>query len=336
MRPLDRIPSIKVKMSIVIVAAVAVTAGTSAIGFGLGTPWWSRPLVSVVLALAMVQFLAHGMTRPLRAMASAAPSMARGDYSLRVHTTAVDEVGRLADAFNHMASELAETERQRRDLIANVSHELRTPITALLATLENLVDGVATPDAETLRAMHTQTERLGRLVRDVLDLSRLESGATHLHVERIEIDELLQRAVDESRLHHPDLGVTVDVDPTSIVFEGDRDRLHQAIVNLLDNAVRYSGTKSLVQIHARPRERELYVSISDDGPGIPVAERSRVFERFYRADHGRAAHRSGAGLGLAIVRSIVELHSGVIRAEANEPRGCRMVIELPRCQAALS
>ena len=127
MRPLDRIRSIKTKMSIVIVAAVAVTAATSTIGFRLGVPLLLGPIISASLALAMVQFLAHGMTRPLRAMANAAPSMARGDYSLRVHTTSVDEVGRLADAFNHMAAELAETDRQRRDLVANVSHELRTP-----------------------------------------------------------------------------------------------------------------------------------------------------------------------------------------------------------------
>jgi signal transduction histidine kinase len=331
MRPLERIRSIKTKLSIVIVAAVAVTAATSTLGFRLGVPLWLRPLISASLALLMVQFLAHGMTRPLRAMASAAPSMARGDYSLRVHTTAVDEVGRLAEAFNHMAAELAETERQRRDLVANVSHELRTPISALQATLENLVDGVATPDSATFRAMHAQTERLGRLVRDLLDLSRLESGVAQLRIERISLRDLLNRAIDESRLHHPDLGVAVAVAP-ALVFDGDSDRLHQAIVNLLDNAVRYGGDHASVRIDAGCRHRCLRVEISDNGPGIPAGERGRVFERFYRADHARAAHRGGAGLGLAIVRSIIELHNGVVRAEANEPRGCRMVIELPNRQ----
>jgi signal transduction histidine kinase len=332
-RPLDRIPSIKVKLSIVIVAAVAVTAATSTVGFRFGVPLWLRPLISAALALAMVQFLAHGMTRPLRAMASAAPAMARGDYNLRVHTTAVDEVGRLAEAFNHMAAELAETERQRRELIANVSHELRTPISALQATLENLVDGVAAPDAATFRAMHAQTERLGRLVRDVLDLSRLDSGTTHLRVERIVVSDLLARAVEEARLHHPELDIGVDTVPTAIVFDGDRDRLIQAIVNLLDNAVRYSGTSGRVRLHARAQSRLLCIAVSDEGPGIPVDERGRVFERFYRADHARTNHRGGAGLGLAIVRSIVELHDGVIRAEANQPRGCRVVIELPYRQS---
>lgn len=328
MRPLDRIRSIKTKLSIVIVAAVAVTAATSTLGFRLGVPLWLRPVISASLALLMVQFLAHGMTQPLRAMASAAPSMARGDYSLRVHTTAVDEVGRLAEAFNHMAAELAETERHRRDLVANVSHELRTPISALQATLENVVDGVAIPDLATFRAMHAQTERLGRLVRDLLDLSRLESGVAQLRIERISLRDLLQRAIDESRLHHPDLGVAVAVAP-ALVFDGDSDRLHQAVVNLLDNAVRYGGDKASVRIDAGCRHRCLRVEISDNGPGIPAGERGRVFERFYRADHARAAHRGGAGLGLAIVRSIIELHNGVVRAEANEPSGCRMVIELP-------
>jgi signal transduction histidine kinase len=335
-RPLDRIRSIKTKLSIVIVAAVAVTATTSTVGFHLGVPLWLRPIIAATLALTMVQFLAHGMTRPLRDMANATTAMARGDYGRRVHTAAVDEVGRLAEAFNRMSAELAEIDRQRRDLVANVSHELRTPISALQATLENLVDGVAAPDPATLRAMHAQTERLGRLVRDLLDLSRLESGATPLRIERLSLHDLLTRATDETRLHHPDFGVTVDLVPGNIDLDGDHERLHQAIVNLLDNAVHYGGGQTRVEIRGRRRDKGVRLDVCDDGPGIPADERNRVFERFYRADHAPVNHRGGAGLGLAIVRWIVELHGGTIRAEANSPRGCRMVIVLPRRQESLT
>jgi signal transduction histidine kinase/DNA-binding NarL/FixJ family response regulator len=335
-RPLDRIGSIKTKLSIVIVAAVAVTATTSTVGFHLGVPLWLRPIIAGTLALTMVQFLAHGMTRPLRDMANATTSMARGDYSLRVHTTAVDEVGRLAEAFNRMAAELAEIDRQRRDLVANVSHELRTPISALQATLENLVDGVAAPDPATLRAMHAQTERLGRLVRDLLDLSRLESGATQLRIERVSLQDLLARATEETRLHHPGFGVTLDLVPATIDIDGDHERLHQAIVNLLDNAVRYGGGHARVEIRGRRRDRYVRLDVCDDGPGIPLDEQSRVFERFYRADHAPVTHRGGAGLGLAIVRWIVELHGGTIQAEANKPHGCRMILDLPQRQGTIA
>src|SRR5581483_3959786 len=138
-------------------------------------------------ALGMVQLLARGMTSPLRDMAAGAREMAAGDYSRRVAASSRDEVGELARAFNVMAAELAETDRIRRDLIANVSHELRTPITALQAGLENLVDGVEPPGPEQLRTMLKQAERLGRLVTQLLDLSRLESGAIPLQRSAFEV-----------------------------------------------------------------------------------------------------------------------------------------------------
>jgi signal transduction histidine kinase len=241
MRPLDRITSLKVKLSIVIVAAVAVTAATSTVGFRLGVPLLLRPVISAALALSMVQLLAHGMTRPLRDMERAATALARGDKAQRVETASVDEVGRLADAFNHMADELAESERQQRDLVANVSHELRTPVTGLQAMLENLVDGVATPSIETYATMHTQVDRLGRLIRDLLDLSRLESGTSVVELVDVDVAPLLHRAADESRIHHPSVEVNVEVAPADLRASLDDNRMHQVMVNLLDNAARYTG-----------------------------------------------------------------------------------------------
>ena len=160
----------------VIVATVAGTVLVLALGrrAGLDLEW--RVLLAAALGLFMVQFLARGMTSPLRDMAAAASAMARGDYDRRVRATSRDEVGELARAFNAMAADLADVERMRRDLVANVSHELRTPIGALQALLENLADGVEPTDPAALRTALAQTERLGRLVEQLLDLSRLESG----------------------------------------------------------------------------------------------------------------------------------------------------------------
>ena len=176
-RPLDRFGSIKLKLGIAIVVAVGVSSVVSVVGFRLGVPLWVRPLISASIALALIQVLARGMTSPLREMAIAARRMAAGDWAQRVTDTSADEVGELARAFNAMATELAAVDRMRRDLVANVSHELRTPISALQARLENLVDGVEDASPELLRSMLDQTERLGRLVAQLLDLSRLESGA---------------------------------------------------------------------------------------------------------------------------------------------------------------
>ncbi|MDQ4149360.1 MAG: HAMP domain-containing protein, partial [Actinomycetota bacterium] len=201
MRPLDPLSSIKTKLGVVIVASVAVTVAVHTLGLRAGMPLLLVAIASGALSLLMVQFLARGMTSPLREMAGAAKAMARGDYSRRVTATSRDEVGELARAFNAMASELAEVDRMRRDLIANVSHELRTPISALQAVLENLIDGVEVPDPNTFGTMLEQVERLGRLVNQLLDLSRLESGAAPLQRQRFEVAQLLEQAVRESRLH---------------------------------------------------------------------------------------------------------------------------------------
>ncbi len=171
-RPLDTVRSLKIKLGAVIFSAVAVTVFVYWLCLKAGM-WPSvSGIIAGSLALLMVRFLARGMTSPLREMSDAARAMAKGNYDRRVSATSRDEVGELARAFNKMAAELAETDRLRRDLVANVSHELRTPITALQAVLENLVDGVESPDPQTFRTMLAQVERLGRLVTQLLDWSR--------------------------------------------------------------------------------------------------------------------------------------------------------------------
>ena len=177
MRPLQSLPSLKLKLGIVIVAAVWITAVATIVAVRwLGLPSIVGAGAGIALALGCVQLLARGTTKPLREMAAAASAMARGEHGRQVAVTSNDEVGELARAFNRMTAELAETDRLRRDLVANVSHELRTPIGALQAVLENVVDGVSEPDPETLNTMLAQTRRLGRLVAQLLDLSRLEAG----------------------------------------------------------------------------------------------------------------------------------------------------------------
>jgi signal transduction histidine kinase len=328
-RPLDSFPSIKLKLGFVIAAAVAVTVFLFWVGIKLGI--W--PSVSGVLAalaaMGIVWFLSRGMTSPLREMADAADAMARGDYSRRVTDTSHDEVGALARAFNEMVAELANTDRVRRDLVANVSHELRTPITALQAVLENLVDGVGRADRATFETMLAQVERLGRLVTQLLDLSRLESGAVPLEREEFPVEPLLAHAVREQQLHAPAVGVDVDVEPGDLTADGDPERVHQVVANLLENAVRHTPRGGHVEVRARRSPDGVTIEVLDQGPGIPETEQGRVFERFYRADVARSSKEGGAGLGLAIARWIVDLHGGDIHPERREPHGCRMVVTLP-------
>ena len=330
-RPLDRLGSIKLKLGVAIVVAVGVSTVVSAIGFRLGVPALLRPVISAAIALAMVQLLARGMTSPLREMSVAARAMASGDYGKRVTATSQDEVGELARAFNAMAAELAEVDRARRDLVANASHELRTPITALQAVLENVVDGVEPPDPETLRTMLRQVERLSRLVSQLLDLSRLESGGMTLECRPFPVEELLSEAAEEFRANGSAVPVRVSVEPDGLLAEGDPDRVHQVMTNLLENALRHSPPGSQVDVLARPAGRErVRIEVRDEGAGIPEEEAGRVFERFYRSDAARSSASGGAGLGLSIAQWIVDLHGGEIRPEPNDPTGCRMVVLLPR------
>ncbi|HUQ62865.1 MAG TPA: ATP-binding protein [Acidimicrobiales bacterium] len=329
MRPLDPLKSIKIKLGAVIVASVGTTVAVVVLSTGAGVSPVVSALAAGALSLGLVQVLAHGMTSPLREMARAAKSMADGDYERRVTASSRDEVGELAHAFNAMAADLGELDRVRRDLVANVSHELRTPISSLRAVLENLVDGVQEVNPETLRVVLRQVERLGALVSQLLDLSRLECGAMPLQRRAFHLRPVLEDAVNESRMHTPGVEVAVAVDPRGMQADGDPDRVHQVVANLLDNALRYTPPGGRVEVEARRVRGGVTIEVCDEGPGISDEESSRVFERFYRVDAARTSEDGGAGLGLAIARWIVDLHGGQIHAERREPHGCRMVVELP-------
>ncbi len=329
-RPLDAVTSIKMKLATLIVGAVGITVFVFWFCIRILHIWPSvAGIIAGAVALLMVSRLARGMTSPLREMAAATQAMAKGDYSQTVTATSHDEVGRLAAAFNQMAAELAETDRVRRDLVANVSHELRTPLTSLQATLENLIDGVAPADPKTLQTMLRQVERLGRLVTQLLDLSRLEAGTVPLDRHPFAIEPLLAHAVREQELTDSGIAIEVDVEDHDLVADGDPERVHQVVANLLENAVRHSPHGGTVQVRARRTADSVTIEVLDEGPGITPGDADRVFERFYRADSARAASDGGAGLGLAIARWIVDLHGGDIHPEPRDPHGCRMVVTLP-------
>lgn len=329
--PLHRFGSLKTKLSILIVAAVAITALTSQIGFWLGWPVWIRPIVSAAAALLMVQFLARGITRPLRSMESAATAMARGDYSRRVGINSRDEVGRLAQSFNLMAADLAETDRQRKEFVANASHELRTPVAALRSTLENLVDGVGQPDDRTLRRMLARAEHLSDLVGQLLDLSRLDSEHELRVTDVVDLGDLLHDVAEEVMVVHPLVPVEIR-SPVALRVEADAARLRQVFVNIIGNAARFSHPGEPVIVTATQNNGSAGVAIRDTGPGIPAGERSKVFERFWQADGLTRTGSGGAGLGLAISKQIVDQHGGVIEISENRPAGACFVVTIPRQQ----
>jgi signal transduction histidine kinase len=327
-RPLDWAQSIKVKLGLVVVGTVAVTVGAIYLTVSFGLHARFAFIGGLVLSLAIIQFLAHGMVLPLRQMVAATRAMANGDYSKRVTATSQDEVGGLARSFNAMATRLEEIELQRRELVANVSHELRTPIAALRARLENLADGVETLDAEAVAAMLTATQRLSRLVDQLLELSQFESGAVRLDRQDFLAAEVVGAAVAEVSPLRPEVRIAAEVND-GLTVTGDPDRIHEVLTNLLTNAVRHSPAGAEVRVRGAPSASGVRFEVSDEGTGVPGGEIERIFDRFYRVDAARASESGGAGLGLAIARSIVELHGGSIRAESGLPAGCRIIFQLP-------
>jgi len=296
--PLGRFTSLKTKLSIVIVAAVFITALTSQVGHYLNWPVWIRPFISAAAALAMVQLLARGTTRPLR-------------------------------PFNQMTEALAETDRHQREFIANASHELRTPVAALRSTLENLVDGVGQPDQQTLGRMLARAEHLSELVNQLLQVSRLDALTESLNVQSVDIGDLLHSVADEVMTANPHASVNIK-SPIGLKIEAESSGIRQVFVNIVGNAVRFSHPGEPVNITATQTNGTVGVAVRDTGPGIAPDERSKVFERFWQAGALARTGSGGAGLGLTISKQIVDRHNGSIHVNENEPCGACFVVTLPR------
>ncbi|MFJ8534681.1 ATP-binding protein [Streptomyces sp. NPDC093591] len=340
--------SIKTKLGALVIIAVLITTGLSMIAVRTQTELRFITVFSMIATLLITQFVAHSLTAPLDEMNAVARSISHGDYTRRVRENRRDELGDLAETINRMADELAAQDQQRKELVANVSHELRTPIAGLRAVLENVVDGIAEADPETMRTALKQTERLGRLVETLLDLSRLDNGVVPLRMRRFEVWPYLSGVLKEANMvasarggmasgsgshTRTDVHLHLDVSPPELTAHADPERIHQVVANLIDNAIKHSPPHGRVTVKARrgayPESLEL--EVLDEGPGIPRSDWHRVFERFNRGavrrPHGPGSD-GGTGLGLAIARWAVDLHGGRIGVAESE-RGCRILVTLP-------
>jgi signal transduction histidine kinase len=321
--PLDAVSSLKVKLGLLVAASVVTAVLLTLLGSAAHvSPLLVLP-VSVALALGVTQLLAAGMVAPLRRMTEVSRAMARGDYSGRVRTTATDEVGQLAAAFNRMAEDLATVDRERRDLIATVSHELRTPLTAMTALLENLADGVVPADADHLGAALDEAQRLGRLVDDLLQLSRLEAGVVGLDRQELALHRLVEECV--AQVGGAGRPGTFEVDvPQDLVVPADPARLRQLLVNVLDNAGRHSPADAAVRVVGGGGVESWWLDVTDQGGGVAPEDRERVFDRFGTDGAG------GTGLGLAVARWVAQLHGGTLRfVDPESGRGARLRLEVP-------
>jgi signal transduction histidine kinase len=265
--------------------------------------------------------------------------MAAGDYGRRVTATSRDEVGELARAFNAMATELAETDRFRRDLVANVSHELRTPVASIRAHTESLL--MLGPDApperrtEALDVVHRETEHLGRLIDDLFVLSTTEAGALPLNLRTVDVGEVVGEVVRgfDPLARQAQVTLVTAVEPSLPAVCADPERLSQLFGNLVRNALRFTLEGGLVSLRAERDDGAVRVTVEDTGVGIPPDRLPHLFERFYRGDEARDRASGGAGLGLAIVKELVEAMGGRVGAESTLGEGSRFWFTLPLADA---
>ncbi|MCX2969563.1 MULTISPECIES: sensor histidine kinase [Streptomyces] len=336
LRHVDPYRSVKAALGALVIVSVGITTFLVLVAVNVEIEMRVIAILALIASLLITQFVAQGLIAPLDEMTDTARAMARGDYARRVRFDRRDELGELGRTFNSMAADLEAADRHRKELVANVSHELRTPIAALRAVLENVVDGVSRADPETMLTALRQTERLGGLVEQLLDLSRLDHGVVPLRRRRFEVWPYLATVLKEANMSkgqghaRTDVHLHLDVSPPELTAHADTERLHQVVANLIDNAVKHSPQHGRVSVRARAggQPESLELEVQDEGPGIPAQDRDRVFERFGRAAGSEGKQDGGTGLGLAIARWAVDLHGGRIRV-AESARGCRMVVTLP-------
>jgi two-component system, OmpR family, phosphate regulon sensor histidine kinase PhoR len=238
----------------------------------------------------------------------------------------------------HDVTSIRHMESMRRDLVANVSHELRTPVSIIRANAETLIDGALEDPAQArtfVQAILRHSERLSNLLSDLLDLSRIEGGAYPLCLEAISVRTAAQRAADtlQRAAKAKNLGVEVAIDPALSAL-ADIQALDQVLMNLLDNAIKYSFEGGTIDVTAEARDGRIRIVVSDDGPGIQERHRARVFERFYRVDNGRSRALGGTGLGLSIVKHLVVLMNGTVGIDPVEPHGSAFWVSLPVAKAS--
>jgi signal transduction histidine kinase len=281
--------------------------------------------LAFLAALVGSLLLARQLTRPLHQMESATQAIAGGDFDRRLSVTREDEIGRLAASINRMAGDLARLEASRREFIAKISHDLRTPLTAIKGFVVNLQDTAPDGMQPALATMDEQTERLIRLVNDLLTLSRLQRGQLHLRRARTDLAVVARSAVAVVGEKAHRLGVTLSLElPDRLpTVEGDADRLQQVVVNLLDNALKFTPAGGEVQVRASAHGGQVMLRVLDEGRGLADEEAAQAFEPYFRGQGG------GAGLGLTIAREIVSAHHGQIWLKARPGGGAEAGFSLP-------
>lgn len=295
-------------------------------------------IAALIAALLASFFISRQVVTPMLSMMSLSHRIAEGEYEERLSLPGgqkagqTDELGQLALSFNQMADKLEKTETMRRDLIGDVTHELRTPLTAVKGYLEGLMDGVLPADPETYQQIHSEIDRLQRLVSDLQELSRVEAGAFQLQLTPVSPTSLIERIQNTlgRQFEDKNINLEIGVEPNLPDIIVDKDRVIQVLTNLVGNALQYTPRGGKVSLQVRRERSGLLFTVKDSGIGISAEQLQYVFNRFYRTDKSRARASGGSGIGLTIAKALVQAHQGRIWAESDgEGKGSTFSFLIP-------
>ncbi len=297
--------------------------------------WLLATLVALLFSAVVGLLLSRAIARPVRRLTSAAGAVAQGRLDQQVPVRSRDELGRLSQVFNVMTARLRAARQMQVDFVANVSHELRTPLTAVKGLVETLRDGAVDDPRvrdQFLETVEEETDRLIRLVNDLLVLSRADSEALNLQRGPVDVGQLALGMANRlgPQASAREVALQVEVDPRAPHALADADRIEQVLVNLLDNAIKYSKPGGTVYVRVTgAQDGMVQVQVQDEGIGIPADDLPHVGERFFRADRARSRAQGGSGLGLAIAQALVEAHGGRLWLESEEGTGTLVALALP-------
>jgi len=292
-------------------------------------------LLAVFIALIITFFISRHITSPIRALTNSARILGKGDFSQRVTIRSKDEFGELAQTFNLMASNLEHTEKLRRNMVADVAHELRTPLSNVSGYLEAIRDDVIQPDRATIASLTEEAALLTRLVEDLQELTLADAGELKLVRQPEDIAQLIAQSITviQPKMDSKGLVIAAEVQDNLPLVNIDYFRISQVLRNLLENAYKHTSGGGKITINAGVENAQLKISVIDTGEGIPVEELPNMFERFYRVDKSRARAGGGSGLGLTIVKRLVEAHGGRVGVHSELGKGSTFTFTLPINQA---
>ncbi len=293
-------------------------------------------IATLSISVLAIGIFSYNLVKPLKQMAQAAKQFGKGNFSVRVNVTSDDEVGDLARSFNNMAESLSASENVRRSFVANVSHELKTPMTTIAGFIDGILDGTIPEQKQDyyLHIVSDEIKRLARLVRSMLDLSRLDSGEMKLNYQKFDLLSILVTIIitfeHEIENKHIEIKGLDTISPKFVY--GDRDLIHQVIYNLIENAVKFTNENGYIEFNITENSEQTDFFVKNSGMGIKQSEISLVFDRFYKTDKSRSKDKKGLGLGLYLVRSIIRMHGGDITAKSEYGEYCEFDFYIPKKQ----